>query len=41
MMLFDADFMTRDGFPHRFFCVAAMQQEGANARGAGLIAQDW
>jgi hypothetical protein len=41
MMSFDADFMACDTFAHRFDDFAATQQKGANARGAGLIAQDW
>jgi hypothetical protein len=41
MMFFDADFMTWNAFAHRFDDLAATQQNGANARGTGLIAQDW
>jgi hypothetical protein len=41
MTSFDANFMLRNTFAHGFVMFAAMQQEGANARGTGLIAQDW
>jgi hypothetical protein len=40
-MSFDADFTRRDVLAHASEAFAAMQQEGADARGTGLIAQDW
>jgi hypothetical protein len=40
-MSFDADFMPWNAPVHCFANFAATQQNGANARGAGLIAQDW
>jgi hypothetical protein len=41
MTSFDADFNPCNALVRCFVAFAAMQQEGANARGTGLIAQDW